>query len=74
MFDSKEKLFMAINKCLPYADQITSLDFTSEINAIRFVWRGNHFRISTNGEVEEVGNGVLIGSDICIILRALLNR
>lgn len=65
---------MAINKCLPYPDQIKDLDFTTEETTIRFAWRETKFRIDIIGSVEEVGDGVLIGSDICILLRELLKR
>lgn len=75
MYNTKEELFMAINKCLPYPAQISELDFSTEKDAIRLTWRKtNKFRISTNGHVEEVSDGVLIGSDISIMFRELIKR
>ena len=54
MFNTKEELLMAVLKSLPYSDQITELDFSSEEKAIRLVWRkSNKFRISLSGGVEE---------------------
>ena len=75
MFKTKEELLTAILKSLPYSDQITELDFSTEETAIILIWRkSNKFRIGISGEVEEVGNGVLIGSDISILFRELLKR
>lgn len=75
MFKTKEELLTAVLKSLPYSDQITDLDFSTEETAIRLIWRkSNKFRIDINGGVEEVGNGVLIGSDISILFRELLKR
>ena len=75
MFKTKEELLTAILKLLPYSDQITELDFSTEETAIRLIWRkSNKFRIGLSGEVKEVGNGVLIGSDISILFRELLKR
>lgn len=73
MYNTKEELCMAINKCLPYPDQISDLDFSSEKDAIRLTWRKtNEFRISLNGQVEEVDGCFLVGSDISIMFRQLL--
>lgn len=71
LIEKKEHLIEIINKALPYANQIEKWDLTEE-RAIRFSWRGNKFRVSFNLGVEEVGNGVLIGSDICILLEKLI--
>lgn len=75
MYNTKEELFMAINKCLPYPEQISDLDFSTENDAIILTWRkSNKFRVSTNGHVEEVGDGVLIVSNISIMFRELIKR
>jgi hypothetical protein len=75
MYNTKEELFIAINKSLPYPDQISDLDFSTEKDVIRLTWRKtNKFRISTNGHVEKVGNSVLIGSDISIMFRELIKH
>ena len=75
MYNTKEELLMAIYKCLPYPEQISDLDFSTDNDAIRLTWRKkNKFRISTNGHVEEVSDGILIVSDISIMFRELIKR
>lgn len=75
MFETKENLLMAINKCLPYPDQITDLDFSSNSNSIYFTWRKtNHFKIGINGSVEVIDGCFSSVSDICIIFRELLKH
>ena len=75
MYNTKEELFICINKCLPYPDQISDLDFSTEKDAVILTWRKtNKFRITTNGHVEEVVDGVLIGSNISIMFRELIKR
>lgn len=72
MWNKKEEILEAVIKTLPYSNQIKNLDMSSEQGAIRFTWRGNKFRIAMSGLVEEVGDGVLSGTDICIIFQELL--
>lgn len=62
----------AVIQKLPYPQQIKEIDVTSEERAIRFRWRGFHFRVSAAMSVETVGNGVLIGSDESILLQKIL--
>ncbi len=60
-------------KSLPYADQIRDIDMSKD-DEIRFTWRGARYKVADDLFVEEVGNGVLIGSDLSILMRALLTR
>lgn len=73
---TKDQLLELVLRGLPYSNQIKNIDTQSESQAIRFDWRGTRYRIYTIGEygldVEEVGNGVLIGSDQAILMRSLL--
>lgn len=72
LVEKKESLVEIIYRALPYSNQIESLDL-SEDGAIRFRWRGNKFRISQHSLlVEEIGDGVLMGSDISILLEKLI--
>lgn len=73
-FETKEKAVEAVIKGLPYPHQITDIDLTKEDGAIRFTWRKtNKFRLDlTFGSVEEVGDGILMGSDIAILAQALI--
>lgn len=59
-------------KALPHPDQIINIDVTSERSAVRFAWRGITYRVSLGLMVEEVGNGVLIGSDRAMLIDRLI--
>ena len=67
-----EDLIELAVKALPYPDQIRDWDLSTEDSAVRFTWRDTRFRVSTNLFVEEVTPPVLRGSNISIILEALL--
>jgi len=62
--------FEVILKALPYPQQISKIQ--EDGSSIQFTWRGITFRVSESLMVEEVGDGVLIGSNSSIILSALL--
>lgn len=75
MFKSKEELLMAVNKCLPYHENISELDFSTYELSIMLTWRNRHkFVIGINGTVYELENGVPTGTDISIMFRELLKR
>lgn len=75
MFKTKEELVTAIIQAIPYSDHISDLDFTTETNAVIFTWRKtNKFRVTISGGVDEVGDGVLIGSDMAILVRELIKK
>jgi len=71
---SKEQALELVIKAIPYPEQVSDWDLSSETTAIYFTWRKtNRFRFNyPYMSVDEVGNGVLIGSDISILLRKLL--
>ena len=58
---------------IPYPDQIRNINPEGK-DAIRFEWRGTEYRVSGDCLVEEVGDGVLIGSDKCILLGELIKK
>lgn len=70
---SNEKLIMLIYKMLPYSNQVTDLDL-QESDAIRFEWRGDYFRVSSGLMVEQIEHSCLVGSNMAIILQALLKE
>lgn len=70
--DKKASLVERVYRSIPYSMGISNLDITSEENAIRFDWRGTRYRVDANGGTEEVGNGVLIGSDCAILMEAII--
>lgn len=55
---------------MPYPDQMRSFE-TGE-DYVRFMWRGDSFRVSKGFYVEEVSGSILVGSNITIILQKLL--
>ena len=70
---TKDKAVELIYKAIPYSNHITKLDTTSEEKAIRFTWRGDRFRfIIDYMSVEEVGNGILMGSNMAILMGSIL--
>ena len=66
------KLLELIIRTLPYPDQIRDIEMEDE--AVRFYWRSQHFRVTTNLHAEQIGHGVLIGDDASILLRVMLQR
>lgn len=69
---SKDELLTLIIQTIPYPQQIKEIDTTTEDDAIQFTWRACRYRVSDNRHVEEVGDGVLIGSDRAILMGHLL--
>jgi cyanate lyase len=62
----------AVRMVLPYQDQITNDDVPGDPDSYRFRWRGNYFRVNRKLFVEEYGDGFLRGTDLAILLQALL--
>lgn len=70
---TKDKAVELLYKAIPYSNHITKLDTISEDKAILFTWRGDRFRFLIDYmSIEEVGNGVLMGSNISILMGAIL--
>lgn len=63
-------LLEAVIAAIPYANQIT--DIALEDEDVRFNWRGGRYRVSGNGSVEEVKDGLLRGSDAAILVERLI--
>lgn len=68
------KLIEIVLAGIPYPEQIKNIDIDTESEAIRFTWRGVRYRVSGSGFVEEIGDGVLIGSDRAILMRHILQK
>jgi hypothetical protein len=62
----------AVRRVLPCPDQITNDDVPGDPESYRFRWRGNNFRVGKTLSVEEYGDGSLKGTDLAILLQALL--
>lgn len=59
-------------RAIPHTHQITDLDIDTEGSCVRFKWRGTHFRVTGNLDVDELEGSCLIGSDKAILLRQCL--
>lgn len=57
-------------RALPYPEQMTGIEVAE--NAVEFTWRTRRYRVTKALGVDEVGDGVLIGSDRAILLRQCL--
>ena len=68
--ESIEALLEVLLKAIPHPHLIERIEM--EPAAIRFTWRGKRYRVETNLSVVEVGSGVLIGSDVSILLERVL--
>lgn len=68
MVTTKDEAIRCIIQGIPYPQHISDID-TSPERAIRFTWRGDRFNVWLPAlSVEEVGDGVLIGSNLAILL------
>ena len=59
---------------IPHPGQIRDTQVESDGTTVRFVWRGSQFRIAENLFVEEMQPGLLVRSNLAIVLEALLKR
>ena len=71
---SKDNLTELIFRAMPYAEQIREWDTIKGEQSIRFSWRGQRFRVTTSLGCETVRSPFLEGSDISILLEALLEK
>ena len=74
MFDTKEQLMEAIMKALPYPEQITGIDFSSDPSAISLTWRTVRLRADLNGNTSEIDGSLQIGSNLSMLFKELLKR
>ena len=70
---SKDYLIELIFKTMPYSEQIKNLD-TSDRDAVRFEWRSQSFRVSVRLSCDSISGLVREGSNISILLGALLEK
>lgn len=73
---SNDVIMEIMMKSIPYPDQIMEID-SAEANVVRFTWRSRRYRVSGSTAklfVETVRDIFLEGSDISILMQALLNR
>jgi len=66
------KLIEIICRAVPYPYLIRNIEIKNE--EVRFDWRGVRYRVSGHLFVEEVRDGILIGSDRAILMKALLRH
>jgi hypothetical protein len=73
--ETSPKILNVVNRlrrAMPNADQVNITRMTNE--ELRFEWRGTSYRVTDDMYVEEVGDGVLIGSDSAALIRRLLEQ
>lgn len=58
---------------LPYPEQIKNIDLEQKTQ-VRFDWRGNRYRVTTDLGVDEVHGRTLHGTDGAMLMRELLRR
>ena len=68
---STNEILTAIVQNVPYPEQIKDID-ASQPDSIRFTWRGTRYCANINQGLDELGDGVLIGSDKAILMRTLV--
>ena len=68
----KEEILEIVKKAIPYSGQI--YDVVIYDDSIRFNWRDSRYRVSEGLSVEEVGGGLLTGSDSAILMQHLIKR
>jgi len=65
------KILERVISRLPYSDQVTDIDLDYD-KSIEFGWRGITYRVSENLCVEEVKDGMLMGSNSALLMEKLL--
>lgn len=68
---SQTKLMALIRRAMPLPEQITSV-WATEANSVRFTWRGATFRATISGGVDQVIGNFLHGSNLAILVQALI--
>ena len=70
---TKDGLLEVVTVAVPYSSQLRAWNTQSEEDAVRFTWRGNRYRVSLPSlMVDECDGRMLSGSDIAILMEALL--
>lgn len=69
----REEIVLVIVKSLPYASQITNLEFHDN-GGVVFTWRGNTMVVNELLSVEEVDGKYLSSSDLAIIMQELFRK
>jgi hypothetical protein len=59
-------------KAVPHPHLIENIELQPDANVLRFTWRGTRFRVDELFRCDEVGDGVLIGSDQAILMERTL--
>jgi hypothetical protein len=65
------KLIELVIRALPYPSQIRDIEIAA--NYVEFSWRGARYRVNEVFGVDEVGDGVLVGTDRAILMRACID-
>ncbi len=68
---NKDNVVELIYSTIPYAEQITNLD-TSEKDEVRFVWRGEKFRVTLALHVNVITGNARESTNSSVLLECLL--
>lgn len=64
------KIIELLIRAIPYPDQIREIEVAT--NFVEFTWRSARYRVTETLGVDEVGDGVLVGSDRAILMRTCI--
>lgn len=70
---AQTKIIELLIAALPYPEKIKNINL-SRPNEVRFEWRGNAFAVSDTLNTEQIDGAFLVGSDLAILLKALLEK
>lgn len=62
------KLIEVLIRAMPYPEQMRNIEIAADY--IEFTWRDSRYRVSESFSVDEVGDGVLVGTARAILIRA----
>lgn len=69
---NKDDLLVCVIEAFSGRFKITDIDTTSSTDSVRFSINGHRLRATLHGDVESVGDGVLISSDIASLAELVL--
>jgi hypothetical protein len=67
-----EKILETVLKAVPHPHLIENIELQPDAIVLRFTWRGTRYRVDELFRCEEIGEGVLIGSDLAILMERTL--
>lgn len=73
-FSSQGQVLEVLLNAVPYPNQIKNIDLSYD-KAVYFTWRSSRFKVElSTGSVDVSEGQMLIGNDVAILLRELMQR